>query len=360
MIKLRDYQIEGAKFLASRKKAILQMGCGMGKTITSLYACPLYKPIMVVAPPALKEKWEEEASKMRRVIRFVSSYNKQQLRDLHPHFTIIIDEAHDQLKSWNKDQHLIKQALRSKYCYMLTATPLINDPLPYYWILKICGVSWSKDQYKFKFCGGERLKGRMSHVVVMKGPTNLDLLKKIKKPHTFSKFRKLKIVQKEINLGPAPIGTSETLESYSNVENLLGIMKTRDENFIKNLKKSLTGVSKCVIFFIHREVGRSLKNKFGGFYIDGEIPFKRRNEIFKKFKEGNLFINSKACGVGVDIEEVDRVIFAERTWSPFRDYQAYMRCYRMKRDRILEVHFLDYEDEAKLLVGKRKEILKGV
>ena len=358
-MKLKDYQIDAVQYLKEKRKAILEMGCGMGKTIVSLLSSPVLEKIFVVGPPSLKDKWHVEADRLGRSIYYISSFNKKAQRDAINPYTLIIDEAHSLLTDWNKDYHLIHLAKRSKRVYMLTATPLINDPIPLYWMLKLCGENWTKHDFLFKFCGGKRRRDNPKIVYSTK-PTNLQELKKIKEKYTFSKNRDLKILKKNLTFGKAPIKTSEDIENYSNIQNILGILKSKDEKILKILKKCLTFYKKCVVFFTHKEVGKKLSKKFEGILIDGDISFNKRNRIFKKFKKGVLFLNSRAVGVGVDIEDVDCVIFIERTWSPFKDYQAYMRCYRMNREKYLKIIFLDYEDEAKFIVGKRKEILKEV
>ena len=355
---LKDYQKEAIKFLIFRRRAILQMGCGMGKTATALYACPYNKEVVVVGPPSLRDNWINEAMKTGRTIKFISSFDKKSQRDCRPPHSLIIDEAHAYLSNFNQNFHLIKLALKSKRLYMLTATPLINNPLPLYWMLKLCGENWTKHDFLFKFCGGKRRRDN-PYIVYPTGPTNLDILRDVKRKYTFFKNRKLKIKKISIDLGKAPIKTAGKIEDYSNIENILGILKSNDANVLSFLKKMLTNYKKCVIFFNHKEVGIRLHKICGGVLVDGDVSFKKRNEIFKNLK-GSLFLNSRAVGVGVNIEDADCVIFVERTWSPFKDYQAYMRCYRMERKEVLKVYFLDYEDEAKLLVGKRKNILKEV
>ena len=355
---LKDYQKEAVRFLIKKKRAILIMGCGMGKTITSLYAC-FDKGIVVVAPPSLRSKWLSEAKICGREIEFISCFNKNDMINTKRSKFLIIDEAHDYLKDWNRNKELILLAKRCAYVYMLTATPLINDPLPLYWMLKICGERFSKKEFLLVFCGGKHLQSNPKIIYKTK-PTNLKLLKKIKEKHSFEKDRDLNIRKFYARMGKAPIGTSKDLENYSNIENILGILKTKDEKILKILKKCLQSSKKSVIFFSHNAVGRFLHRRFGGLIIDGSVSHKKREHIFSAFKNGNLFLNSRTVGVGVDIEEVEKVVFFERTWSPFRDYQAYMRCYRIKRKEVLKVYFLDYEDEAKLLVGNKKNILKEV
>ena len=102
------------------------------------------------------------------------------------------------------------------------------------------------------------------------------------------------------------------------------------------------------------------------YYIDGSVPIKKRNKIIEEFKNLKteysklLILSIEVGGLGLDLKGTNRVVFLERTWSPTKDYQCYMRVYGFDPKKGIEVYFLNYEDEARLHVNKRKQILNKI
>jgi SWI/SNF-related matrix-associated actin-dependent regulator 1 of chromatin subfamily A len=78
-VKLFPYQLEGAEFLASRRRAALYDDIGLGKTAQACHACKLIgaKRVLVVCPASLKLNWHKEWAKFGdpSVIPTVVSYN---------------------------------------------------------------------------------------------------------------------------------------------------------------------------------------------------------------------------------------------------------------------------------------------
>ena len=59
---LSDYQIEGAKFLASKRFALLADDMGLGKTAQAIHASDLIgaKTILVICPAVARVNWKRE------------------------------------------------------------------------------------------------------------------------------------------------------------------------------------------------------------------------------------------------------------------------------------------------------------
>lgn len=59
---IKEQQKEGTKFLLSRKKAILSLSMGLGKTFTAILAAleGNYEHILVISPSSVKKTWENE------------------------------------------------------------------------------------------------------------------------------------------------------------------------------------------------------------------------------------------------------------------------------------------------------------
>ena len=140
-MKLKEYQKEAIKYIREHKKAMLNMGCRTGKTITALCAMP-YRFLWVVGPPAVESFWRKENRKLKRPkdLCFLSKFNKKDLWGMaraKPR-QIIVDESHENMK-WQTSEPILRACKRAEYVALLTATPIINDPLSLYWPLKICG-----------------------------------------------------------------------------------------------------------------------------------------------------------------------------------------------------------------------------
>ena len=60
--KLYEHQIDTIKFLLSRKKGIVSLDMGMGKTISAIVAAleGKYEHILVISPSSVKKTWENE------------------------------------------------------------------------------------------------------------------------------------------------------------------------------------------------------------------------------------------------------------------------------------------------------------
>ena len=57
-----EHQKEAVKFLVSRKKAILSLGMGLGKTMSAILAALVgkYEHVLIISPSSVKKSWEDE------------------------------------------------------------------------------------------------------------------------------------------------------------------------------------------------------------------------------------------------------------------------------------------------------------
>ena len=154
---LRDYQIEGFKWLARLAKwgvgACLADDMGLGKTIQAL-AIILVRapdgPTLVVAPTSVCLNWLEEAERFTptlKVTLFGGRHRKKQLADLGPYHllvtsygmlqqetknlsaiqwqTIVLDEA-QAIKNLTTKRSRAAKALNGKFRMITTGTPIEN------------------------------------------------------------------------------------------------------------------------------------------------------------------------------------------------------------------------------------------
>ena len=83
-----EHQKEATKFLLSRKKCILSLEMGLGKSLTSIVASLMYgnKKVLVICPASIKTNWKNELMRFVdedkiNIIKGFNEMNKQELMD---------------------------------------------------------------------------------------------------------------------------------------------------------------------------------------------------------------------------------------------------------------------------------------
>ena len=78
-INLWPHQVRAVKFLSSKKKGMLIMGCRTGKSLVALTAAKeARQPTVIVCPPAIVEVWESELKKCKlKNARIIKKTEKQ-------------------------------------------------------------------------------------------------------------------------------------------------------------------------------------------------------------------------------------------------------------------------------------------
>ena len=336
------------------------MGCGTGKTLTSLMASIDMKTA-VICPPALVHIWKNEDAPLKRKkpIVFLSSFNKEGIRKLRDFDCVIVDEAHKTIKTWNSSQELINFIKRTPFTFFLSATPLVHSPLDLYWILKLCSAhGLSRGDFTLHFCKGKRHR-RNPRIIYPTGISNADSFKELLKGVSFSYFREEKIIKKVLRLGKDPIKSTDEIKTFSIEQSILAECKVSNVKVLNSLKKLVSVHKKIVVFHFHKTF-LDLTEKFNPVYsISGETPINKREEIISKYlKEERgcpLFLNYKSSGEGLNIEGIKACVFLEKTWSDRTDYQAFMRLYRFNRKEPLIIYYFFYDSEQRKEVSSRKE-----
>lgn len=150
------------------------------------------------------------------------------------------------------------------------------------------------------------------------------------------------------------------------------------------IKERTLARERLLVFFWHQKVGDELQRALQRDFpftplITGQTPMKTRVSIFESFQRGNVPVilgNVLAMGRGVNLQEADRVIFVEYTWSDETNLQAEKRTSRRGSTKlIVPCDYLacpDSLDEAKLrtlfrkqklvarLIANEPEVVKGV
>lgn len=198
MIKYRDYQKTGIRFLMQRSGAILGDDMGSGKTLQSLSAAlflydkGLVDKILIVCPTSLVINWQAECAKFfnletyahfgekRKTERFmeesliITTYQTLAIdcdKQVFPckltkagyiyevnisnRLCVIVDEAHN-VKNRTTNISQCLYSLKAKYYWLLTGTPMHNKPEDIYGLLKIAdndlmsADEWAELFYKYE------------------------------------------------------------------------------------------------------------------------------------------------------------------------------------------------------------------
>ena len=363
-MKLSPEQIRAAGFIVSRKKGILNMECGMGKSLAALYAAHLTpaKHVIIIAPPSLEQKWMSEVRKLNHFIphpweckvEFRSYFNLKPFKKT-PDF-LIMDECHKFLKNWNKKNKgvFMRLALKTPYVCMLTATSMLNRPSEIYWMLRICGAyDGTLEKFKFRYAKGQRLRDHPT-VVVETGFTHQKELYGMFDSVTFTAKRKLNTKKVHVDLGEMPFDYEKLdFTDLARFDSILATLKSKSKVIRGCLNKIYEKHKKVVVFFFNSCLNEEMNKN--GESIDGSTPMKKRYQIIEKFKQSEksvLFLNMMSCGVGLDIEGADAVVFLQHPWSPGAMHQNYMRCYRFLREKELRIYILTYQQELRTLTAE--------
>lgn len=412
MFKLRPFQEIGAKFLAERKYALLADYMGLGKTPQALFAAKYVnaKDVLIVCPSNVKPHWRnlgEEILDTRvhivegrkgeletgfNVINYellatneqgtyIARQLKKRLWDL-----VIVDEAH-RVKSHKTQQSriilggLLKQ---TKRLWALTGTPVMNNPVELFPLLRACVPERIPGYTTFlpfimRYCKGKETKWGIKAT----GAENTDELKKAldgfmlmrtlddvkfemppvqytavyckEKPFILSMLKQQRELYEANKIG----------EEFKFINEKLSIEKLTDaREFIED---ALECEKKVVVFAHHRAVVQSLNKlfeKYNPVVYYGGMTEAQRFAALKKFQTDpscRLFIGSlTASGVGLDgLQSVSHTcIFVELPWVPALIEQAIGRLNRIGQTKYVNTYFIVYEggiDEQIVKELKRKE-----
>jgi len=153
---LLPYQREGVMHLAFGERALLADEMGLGKTVQAIAACELLRRlrgierVLVVSPASLKAEWQDQIARFSdlsvnvvygnrasRLKAYESSAffhltNYEQVigdfREINERLrpdVVVLDEA-QRIKNWQTKTARAVKALRSRYAFVLTGTPLEN------------------------------------------------------------------------------------------------------------------------------------------------------------------------------------------------------------------------------------------
>ena len=406
----RQYQIEGAAFLKSRKFAMLGDACGVGKTGQAIMAMDPAWRTLIVCPASVKSQWQTALRDWKNLNSVVIHSGK----DLVPQTNILIinydllirdavlfqllqrrfdlfifDESH-KLKSLTAKR--TKVALSHKYLrnraqriWFLTGTPVKNRTIDLYPILRSCApeilepyASYLK--FAYRYCGA--YTGRFgldssgaSHTEELCEKLKSFMLRREKRdvlielpPRVISKI--------DLECTPAAkkvIETEEqaTIEKAGNADPAMfklgeiarirqALAKYKVPVSVEYIKDLLEEENKIVVFYYHKEVLSELRRNFEAVphvFIDGSVTPSRRKDIVAQFTNGKntrlFFGQMGACGEGIDglQDACSCCVFVEPSWSHTDLEQCIGRLERSGQRSDVNVHILTIKDtlEARMM-----------
>jgi SWI/SNF-related matrix-associated actin-dependent regulator 1 of chromatin subfamily A len=403
-MEIRQYQKDGANFLAKTKHALLADEMGLGKTIQAIEAINILNAssVLIICPASVKINWKRELYTWHHkidlevfivdsndnfkiplkvdviIINYDLLLNEEVFKQLEERkFEVLIcDEAH-----YLKNMHAkrTKKVLGingiAKNCInkmMLTGTPVLNRPIELFILLKtLCpkalGIHQTYEQFAMRYNGA--YVDKFGHIQ-LGNPTRLDELRVSLRPFMLrrtiadvrkqlpdidcqiiefpinDKIKKVIDYENELNIKKdninASMGDLSTLRHYT----ALAKIDLCIEYIIKMLEKH----QKLVLFAYHRDIIDMLSSTFhnygvsiikGGMTIDTK---QKALDDFIKYSGTRLFIGQiQAAGVGVDgLQKVcNNVIFVEFSWVPGDLKQAIGRLKRIgQKEKTVFIKFL--------------------
>ena len=364
---LFPFQVEGARFLRSRRYAYLGDEMGLGKTVQALIAAQHSgaHEVQVICPASLVENWKREARVWAPHLRLEAmSYDRVRIDESiawRDPDVIIVDEAH-YLKNpkAKRTKAVVKQLRDRKRVWLLSGTPMPNDPRELYVPARILNPLETKGFTYWKwtrtFC--QTIDTPWGLKVV--GIRNADKLRRI----FAGTFLGRRLEQVALDLPPLRITTESLPRAEKLPEEVTALLRAMqdeelgDETSTSRLRR-LLGELKAplvakrivdelnegqydatVVMAYHRDVLTSLQKAFeaAGYptvRVDGSTPPRARQEAVDTFQAGDatVFLGQQgAAGVGITLTRASELVLLEPAWSPDENRQAIKRIHRISQD----------------------------
>lgn len=305
---------------------------------------------------------------------------------------VIIDEVH-KAKNHSSRQGKGIHRLKSKYKMALTGTPIMNNPLDLYNVLKWLGAeNHSFTEFKNFYCnlGGfmgsdvvgyknlDHLKQNLDRVMLRRlKEDNLDLPEKI----SYTEYVDMKKSQEklytqivnelidkieEIELSPNPLAMLTRLRQVTSYPQVLTDAVKENaklERLDEMLEEIVDNGKKAIIFSNWSKVTQKVKERYAKYnpaYIDGSTV-DRMDEVerFQNDDSCKVIIGTiGAMGTGLTLTAASTVFFIDKPWTPAEVDQASDRAHRIgtkENVNIVTLAVRESVDEKieNLLEGKR-------
>lgn len=416
---LFEFQSEAVEFTHQRGgRVILGDEMGLGKTIEALAWVrerPDLEQILIVCPASVVYKWEREIKKwvgenetvgilltgkqpIPQTRWLIMSYaimtsQQQQLRNLVWDL-VIFDEAH-KLKEPESLRSRCAATLPNTYAMLLTGTPMLNRPRELFNLLHYLNPNeWDnffsyaqrycdahKNYFGWDFTGAsnltelnERLKKYMIRRTKKEVLTQLPDLTRTRLPVECRKddiqeaLESLKLWL--IENGSTGASRAEAMVRLSKLRQAVGISKVKVTVDLAQEILDENSSQKLVIYAVHKSVVSMLEESLKDYHVStitGETAQEERQKRIDNFQNHpypRVMIISSAGGEGIDLFRADKIIFAEREWTPASEEQAEARCHRMGQKNAVEALYLiasgTIDVDMDMLIESKRDLFKTV
>lgn len=393
MVDLYPYQAEGRDFLAGRKAALLADDPGLGKTLQTIRAIdklPFALRVLVICPASVTENWRREIAAFREadwlaaVYSFDASVEKYRGSILKNEFdAVVIDEAHF-LKSFTAKRTRAIYGFneagqrdaafsivdRGQHTYLLTGTPMPNEPTELYPHLKALqpetitsertGKLWTYHQFQQHYCL-MRQNGFGFQVVGTKNEAKLNaklngFMLRRRKADVLKQLPPLRVAELYLEGDVADLDFEEADEVRRVLadEGVEGLRKLAFDGGVAKLRR-LTGMAKApaaaqwvndwldstpedrkiVVFAHHKDVIEALYDKLHtrAVRVGGHMHQSERQRAVDRLQNDpsiRCFIGQiTAAGVGITLTAASDLLFVESSWVPAENLQARDRIHRI-------------------------------
>jgi len=411
---LFEYQKQGIEFTMRKGRSLLADDMGLGKTIQAIGAAEGLKKlqgisnVLIICPTSLKYQWKSEIEKFtgdsltviegnirEREKQYVDdnfykicSYNVVG-RDLEAINSaafdmIILDEA-QRIKNWKTITAANVKKVRSKFCIVLTGTPLENKLEELYSVVQV--VDPLHLGALFRFVTDHQIVDGATNKII--GYKDLDKIAVLLQDIMLRRHKRnvLKQLPSRMDKNLFVPMTERQLDYYSEANDVvvklvnkwvrmqflsesdrqkllinLNIMRmacdstyiidqeTRHDTKIDELMNILeeafaNGVEKVVVFSqwerMTRIIGWELGARNIGFAsLHGGVPGKDREKLFDRFNKDDdckIFLSTDAGGVGLNLQVASLLINMDLPWNPAVLEQRIGRIHRMGQKKNVQI-----------------------
>lgn len=406
---LKEYQVEGCKWLLEEKGRILADDMGLGKTLQSIAAATKLiiegkvKNVLIICPSSLIRNWSDELNKWapnfcvqtitntgnkknviwKKLFKYshFTITNYEQIRDVPQILLdqeidlIIADEAH---KLRKKNSKISKAIFKLKYknFWALTGTPIEKNAADVFNLLKM--IKPEKNLGKLSDYSNISLRAFLrKHMLRRMKSDVLSDLKDFEELRHFiplSSEQKLvydKNIKKLFSLDDdeklAIFGKLKAICDYDEVSK-----QSSKLDFIEDLIEKINQrEEKCIVFSFSIDPLIALKNRLDKIYatdfsvlFTGSLGRDERHEAINFFKNNNscsvFLCSGKIGGEGLNLTEANHAIFLNEWWNPSNNNQARDRIIRIGQTKNSFIHHLYTVDtiEEKIIdiLNSKKQI----